>query len=110
MRMRLAVATFQLLIPGSVIVPKFALPQMPKAGSVKQPVLNHLSRVMMLLPWPASQVRLGRKVLEAPEYPVPLRSCVTGNWGLPVAAVNVPLKTQSFTMGFSALLVVNLGV
>src|SRR6266498_3360906 len=107
--MRLATAMFQLLIPGSVTVPKFAFPHVPNAGSEKHPVLNHFSRVWMSGPCPASQVRLGRKVLDAPEYPVPLRSCVTGNCGLPVAAVNVPLKTQSFTTGLSALLPVTFG-
>src|ERR1043166_1518782 len=104
MRIRLAVAMFQLLIPGSVITPKLALPQVPNAGSAKHPVLNHFRRVLMSAPWPASQVRFGRKVLDAPEYPVPLKSCVTGNCGLPAAAVNVPLNTQSFTIGLSALL------
>src|SRR5713226_1033538 len=101
---------FQLLIPGSVITPKFALPHVPNAGSAKHPVLNHSRRVLIPGPWLASQVRFGRKVLEAPEYPVPLRSCVVGNCGLPVAAVNVPLNTQPFTTGLSAGRPVTFGV
>src|SRR5690242_11356987 len=110
MRMRLAVAIFQLLMPGSVITPRLALPQVPNAGSLKQPVLNQFSRVLMPAPWFASQVRFGRNWLEAPEYPVPLRSCVVGNCGLPVAAVKVPLKTQSFATVPSAFPALTFGV
>src|SRR4051812_4958225 len=110
MRIRFAAAMFQLLMPGSVITPRFAFPQVPKAGSVKHPVLNHFSRVLISGPWFASQIRFGRNWLDAPEYPVPLRSCVVGNCGLPVAPVKVPLNTQSLTIGRSAFLPVSVGV
>src|SRR5689334_10336847 len=61
---RLAVAIFQLLIPGSVTAPRAELPQTPNGALAKQEVLNHCNCVCVFAPEFGLQMRFGSTRLE----------------------------------------------
>src|SRR4029077_6891590 len=84
---RLAVAIFQLLMPGSVTAHNAELPHTPNAGSEKHDVLYHWSCVCTFAPEFGLHVLFGNTRLDEAVYSVLVRSCPLTVSGLPVEAV-----------------------